>query len=478
MECLSCGFFNQLDTVKTDFIVSVFNLLGPALKKDLLPPALVLYFLIQGIMMIIKPGNAWERVEAFIPKILVVTVVYVALSAAPDGRTPIIYDWVIAPIENLGLNVGMAIVAGLPLDAPSGVDAASMSGYAQLAARVEGQALRVLDLCANMITKQGSMGGVLSGGFFASIIAALMLTIPYAFVMAIFVAFMLEAMFKTVAIGIVSPLLLFALAFKPTRAFTLAGVRILLGAALTIILASGAMGFSMTVTQHSIDSIMGDTRDTLLAEYRTKCVDGFIDPADGQRQIWCNLMSKKIEDGDELVQPIDIFDLSYWTLFVIGFASILLHLQAKALASNLSGANDGPGPAAATVAAAKATMAGGAYYASRTMSGAGGLGASLKGAMQGQSGITTGGIKGVGQALYQHGAMGAAPAMLAHMLSNGTRPSESGAGETKYAGGVGGPMQLDNKTIQQLGQSIGKSVADAIQGGAGGQGRDREGNMH
>src|SRR5205085_668090 len=72
-----------------------------------------------------------------------------------------------------------------------------------------------------------------------------------------------------------------------------------------------------------------------------------------------------------------VFDYEFMMLFVIGFASILLHLQAKALASNISGANDGAGPAAATVAAGKAVMGGGLYAASRGLFGAGGAGAAV-----------------------------------------------------------------------------------------------------
>ena len=50
---------------------------------------------------------------------------------------------------------------------------------------------------------------------------------------------------------------------------------------------------------------------------------------------------------------------SYWGMLLLGFISVLLHLKAATLASNISGANDGAGPAAATVAGKIAGLGGG-----------------------------------------------------------------------------------------------------------------------
>jgi hypothetical protein len=47
-----------------------------------------------------------------------------------------------------------------------------------------------------------------------------------------------------------------------------------------------------------------------------------------------------------------VFSKDYWHLFLIGFISILFHLKASTIASNISGSSDGPGAAGALVGAA------------------------------------------------------------------------------------------------------------------------------
>src|SRR5690606_6433146 len=71
------------------------------------------------------------------------------------------------------------------------------------------------------------------------------LMLPYLFIFGLVGAFMLEAMFKFVAVGIVAPILAPAVLFQVSRPFTVAGMRILIGAFFTMVFTGGAMGFTM-----------------------------------------------------------------------------------------------------------------------------------------------------------------------------------------------------------------------------------------
>ncbi|WP_414656106.1 type IV secretion system protein [Ferrovibrio sp.] len=66
---------------------------------------------------------------------------------------------------------------------------------------------------------------------------------------------MLEVMFKYVAVGIVAPLLAPFALFRPTRPFTVAGMRIVIGAFFTMLFTGGALGFTMTTVDYYADKI-------------------------------------------------------------------------------------------------------------------------------------------------------------------------------------------------------------------------------
>ncbi|MDX5416855.1 MAG: hypothetical protein LPK88_11150, partial [Alphaproteobacteria bacterium] len=71
-----------------------------------------------------------------------------------------------------------------------------------------------------------------------------------------------------------------------------------------------------------------------------------------------------IEDGQLTVVVRDfVWSRQFFSILIVGFISILFHLKSATLASNLSGALDGPGAAAAVVTAGM-MAAGGAKAAS------------------------------------------------------------------------------------------------------------------
>jgi hypothetical protein len=63
-----------------------------------------------------------------------------------------------------------------------------------------------------------------------------------------------------------------------------------------------------------------------------------------------------------------VFSDGYWLTLILGFISVLFHLKAATLASNISGASDGPGAAAAVVGAGMAALGalkGAGFYAGK-----------------------------------------------------------------------------------------------------------------
>ena len=94
-------------------------------------------------------------------------------------------------------------------------------------------------------------------------------------------------------------------AFLPrTRGFTESAIRLYLSGGLTVVFAALAMGFTLSVT-HTFTAQMAESVQAAQTDF-------FI--------TW-----------------------SYWGMLLLGFISVLLHLKAATLASNISGANDGAG---------------------------------------------------------------------------------------------------------------------------------------
>src|SRR6185437_9482302 len=153
--------------------------------------------------------------------------------------------------------------------------------------------------------------------------AGAILAAPFLFVWGIFLAFVVEGIFKLLAVTAVSPLLIAAAAFKPSRGFAVSGFRIVLGGVLTVVFAAVAMGFTL----HVMDYFIGEMP---------------VVPGSGF----------KLESAADWVGGP-----GYWALIVLGFVSVLFHLKAATLAANISGASDGPGAAATVVAGGLAAVA-------------------------------------------------------------------------------------------------------------------------
>jgi hypothetical protein len=255
------------------------------------------------------------------------------------------FDFIYVPIRDVSvglsmelmsevLRISIALAGGAPstgVTLPLPPNAVDMSRLSQLFAMIE---TSIFNVAVGAFFIEGEWWEKLVGFF-----RALILAIPFMFVLLIFAAFILESAFKFLAITATSPLWVVSAFFPFSRAWSTAAIRLYFSAAFTILFAAMAMGFTIGVTeQYRLDFICaasshGPTCDQL--------------GSDGAQSV--------LGDNQQIEALKDTYvgASSFWIMLFIGMVSVLLHLKAPTLAANISGANDSAAPAAAVVAAGK-----------------------------------------------------------------------------------------------------------------------------
>lgn len=498
-------FFNELYQIKYAFATGVYTTLGPPMLT-LLRSGSSLYIILIAVMMIAQPQKGKERLEGLAYSILAVIAAIFLLNQT--GGTALVLN-VFWAIEDMSLGIAIEMLRKLPtygqaLALPYSVDTANatiqvggetiVNGYAVLASLIEEQMFDILQMMSEVAYGNGSL---ITPGTVVRVIMAIIGMLPFIFVLGIFAAFMAEAMFKYVAMSTAAPILIALFPFKFFRPFSTAGIRILIGAFFTIIFAAGAMGFTMVAVgnlKDDVSKILSAARAnaTNTPTYEVWCGDGavFAPPRDkwGKLTLYTKDHPKMIAEqmtkadcaeADELAAAGDwiVFKQPFLILIVIGFLSVLLHLSAKTLASNISGANDGPGPAAAVVMAAKTAAMGGAGLAMRYGGGAlfgqGGAGNSISSLMNKSE---------IGQTLHNHGLIGGAASAINPFKgappspqSNSPAGGFGNIGSDRFStGGGNGSMMGSQKEQQQFADMITKSLTQALR--QSGIGRDRNGS--
>lgn len=468
-DCVTCEFFIALERMSGGFTRSVYEDFGDELE-DVLSWAVMLGLTALALMALLGRADGGEAFR----KAAACLALFAAALLIMDNHA-VFKKWIIDPLKDTALAAGAAIINAAGAPGAAGGAGSVKPTYAALMKLVEDQIYGIFQLVLRAVQEDGS-------SFILTPVAYILgaiLMLAYLFVIGIFTAFMVESLFKFVIVSIIAPLLLAGLPFGPTRAFAFTGLRILLGAALVIVFASGAMGLTLAV----VDNYRADfVQSTDNARLDKVCAPPAPDIAgEGRQAGGAGVFSAAAPPDPDCREPFNLFNKQFLIFYVIGFVSILLHLQSKSLASNFSGANDGVGPAAATVAAAKTgvglAMAGG----SGLLFGQGGLRSSVM-AAAGQTGAT--------QMLASHGAAGAAAGVAANIIerfrggppggSPSTAPGSGGGLDDAFKaapGGAsaGGSFMDDPKQRQQFANSIGQAVAQAMQG-AGGQGGGRNRN--
>lgn len=272
-------------------------------------------------------------------------------------------------------------------------------GYPLLWVHVEQIGFRIIDLISAQLSESSSW----FGGISMRLIAWFILGIPYFFVMGIFGAFLIQVQFYFIAISVVSPFLLIALVFKGTRAWVARALHFLIGGAMTVIFASVAMAFTgmllntfitelVSLTEHG-NTAFGTMSQAEIAEVNDAAWQACLDAnahmsagsvagmgmtpsqycAQGSMfsawHQWHDYRGAALEAmGHESGETGTIMGSSaYWAAFLLGFISVLLHLAAPRLASNISGANDSATSAMIVTAAGQFAAAKGISMAGRPL---------------------------------------------------------------------------------------------------------------
>lgn len=514
--CKVGTLFNKLALTKTTFSNDIFKAFGPEVK-NFMGPALSLYLIILVILVWVTRND--NHFKKLIPTLACVGVAVILINNGISASDPYILQ-VSDAIENSSLAGGTLIVgktAGITQLTPDSYTYifnhhSKENGYAVLACQIENQAFSIAQIMIDIAVGDGSVGPV---AVFRGIMCILAM-LPFLFVVGIFGAFMLEAMFKYVAIAILAPVLIGLMWLRPVRTIGTAALRVLAGAWLTIILASGAMGFTLqgidgfkTEMEGLLSGVRATSSDIAAKRFYKYCLgepmypnpspdwwnvgpvgDGYwvdIDPADPDlqppmTQAECDQAKQIKKNGAWIVlQP------GFLIMPVIGFISILLHMQSKSLASNLSGANDGAGPAAAVVMGAKMLTGAGIAAGMRTLGGAntaafgqGGFKSSVSDIMSGRSNVNPGGssLQQMGQTMHQHGLFGGAARAMG--LQPSAPPASnplSGVGQAQYStGGGDGGMFANPQDRREFMQDLGKIIADNVGNNSSGNGgRTRDG---
>ncbi len=132
------------------------------------------------------------------------------------------------------------------------------------------------------------------------IVAALILIIPYLFVICLFLAFMLEFVFSMLVVTAICPLLYILICFKSLRPIVLSALRISLHGAMSLLFSSIAMGFTIEIF-HKFAPLL-----PVGSEWASEQLSDFI------------------------------FSSQYWAIWILGFLSVFFHLKASSFAKQLS----------------------------------------------------------------------------------------------------------------------------------------------
>lgn len=301
-SCITCGIFTELDNLSIHYGREVFEALAPNVRVAF-SSFVGLWFAFQLLYKGLFRGEL--TFKELVPQALLFVAVDVALRGSG-----FYWDFFYTPVRETMSGLAQLVVV------PAGGEVAdkSIPGLLQV---VETQMRRVITIGTAMIKDAGmTQIGLMVGG--------LILMLPYLFVWCVFMAFMLEGMFKLLAITALAPLAIALAAFGPTRGFSIAALRVVTNGALTVVFAGVAMGFTVAVVRYYI------------------AMPGV--PLDAKGKI-------ALAAGDFVFGP------AYLAIFILGFISILFHLKAATLAANISGASDGPGAAATVVGAGMAMLA-------------------------------------------------------------------------------------------------------------------------
>lgn len=204
-------------------------------------------------------------------------------------------------------------------------------------------------------------------------ILAVILAVPFVFVAGIFIAFLAQTLFYVAAICAVSPLLIAGMMFGPIRSMLFASLRFAMGGGLTLIVAAIAMGVTGTLTVDLITTAGNEALAVQQAEQRRH--DEFVEglPVPSATEMISDFFTYAVQSFEADADPEDVTSnsflsseaaaamlnprrISFYLALGAGAVSVILHLAAPRIASNIMGVTDSATSAGIVVAATQAAM--------------------------------------------------------------------------------------------------------------------------
>lgn len=303
---ISVNMFKELNNVALSYSSGAFASISEA--------TLTIYFAAVSIwwtFIVVQYARGKGELNVIFEHLFVITCVSVVLLGFNRSGFDMFYHGFYEPVNTLTSGISEALLKTLPRDGTphKGESILELLWFLE----------REID---KLIEFQKAMSGAVAWYNISAHILLLLVLIPYLFVWMIFLAYVLNYIFKITAITVLSPIMVALFTFPSLRKYSYSMGKIVLSGALTVIFASVAMGFTLKLF-HTYMALLP--------------------------------VSETGELEADLVKDF-IFSTDFMALFAFGGVSVLFHLKAPVLARAISGVADGPG-AEAFVAGVGASMA-------------------------------------------------------------------------------------------------------------------------
>ncbi|MBL0928900.1 MAG: hypothetical protein IBJ15_02065 [Alphaproteobacteria bacterium] len=387
-ECIFCGIFVQLSCQSSAYsraIYVMFADMALALARFLF----MVYLSITVMKMFVFPKEGHEHLVGIVSRCMIYFGVTALLFIGSTGTAqPLIFEWLFDLMQQLVLataqmaisyisqeTISRQLLASVPnftggcgsvMTGGSGALANYVNAgtpvalaYANLWNHIEIGVWPIIAVVAKRLTPDHFTP---SGA-----ISAILLAAPYVFVLIVFGVFLVQVLFYFLAVGAASPFLIGGLMFRTSQGWAMSAFRLLVGGSMTIFFSALALGFTLSLIAGALKNIgtavAGDpgcaaAAATGVVSGLNKNLFGWL--GDGISNVYNSIPGtfgaapaspQPCASGAPVttvqVETHGIDTVDFWKMVLIGWISVMLHLAAPRIASNVSGANDSANTAGA-----------------------------------------------------------------------------------------------------------------------------------
>jgi type IV secretion system protein TrbL len=280
--CFSCRLLDPIHQTAEQYAIRVFEALAPGAL--LLFQTFVGGWLVLIIFKLLKASIRWEE-------IIYPTLTFTLVSSALEGHG-LFWQYGYRPFYETAVQLLSALMRAGPAEA----QAATLQ---DLLSVVEGSVWEVIQFATRLQNSSG-MFDILP------LLAGIVLMFPYLFLLAHFMVFTVEFLFKLLIVSALSPVFIIAAGFKISRGYAVAALKVVLQGFLTLCIAVVLMGMMV----HAI----------------TAASTGLNLPNGN--------MGELIRLGE--------FSLYLCGLFALGVTAVIFQLKSPAISSSIVGGEQGP----------------------------------------------------------------------------------------------------------------------------------------